>query len=284
MLKQTIIPLLLLTIFAACNSAEREAAMTALTAAADSTSFSADVKDLQSPSRKIVRTADINCRVADVNQTVAKLETITRSLNGMIMDSRTENRIDDVKTLDYKTDSLKQVRVYTTTAYLTLKVPVQHTDSVMAMIPSLVSFIENRNLQQEDKTWAYLSNAMKNEIAKTAPQTTPLKDVEAIACEDSKKELVVDRKMENMQLLDDVNYATVTLQLFQPAKMDALVIINPNTATTLPLGRELVLALQGGYEMGKNILLVCVQLWPLWLLLAMGLFLYRKMRNAKLTT
>jgi len=65
---QTIIPFLLLTIFAACNNAEREAAMTALTAAADSTSFAADVNNLQSmePQNLVAEMNDAYIKLLDL--------------------------------------------------------------------------------------------------------------------------------------------------------------------------------------------------------------------------
>lgn len=57
--RKNLLFVLLLMIFAACNNAEHDAAMKEFAATADSTVLSSDVDLLQSPSRKIVRTADI---------------------------------------------------------------------------------------------------------------------------------------------------------------------------------------------------------------------------------
>jgi hypothetical protein len=270
-----------LALFVACNNAEQRAALNEMTAAADSTVLGSDITDINSPSRKMVHSADISCRVDDVYDVTSKLEDLVHSLNGVVAESRMENRTEETKTLHYKPDSLKQVRMYTTTAYITLRVPQQYADSVMEVIPSMATFIEHRTLKQEDKTMQYLSNALKNEALKPTIADTPLKTEQAIVYNDQKKEQIVERKINNLQLLDDVNYATITVELFQPQKVDALTIIDPSTATALPFGKRLFISFSDGWHGCMEFLLVLIQLWPLWLIVGLLIWGYRQGRKRK---
>jgi hypothetical protein len=252
-----------------------------MTAAADSTTLGSDITDINSPSRKMVRTADITCRVDDVYDVTSRLENTVRALHGIVAESRMENRTDETKTLNYKPDSLKQVRTYTTTAYLTLRVPQEYLDSVMKLIPSMATFIEHRTLKQDDNTLQYLSNALKNEALKPTIADTPLKTEQAIVYNDNKKEQIVDRKINNLQLLDDANYATISVDLFQPQKVDALTIADPASATVLPFGKRLGLALIGGWNGCREVLLTLLQIWPLWLLVLLLGWGYKQARKRK---
>lgn len=278
------IPLLWLT---ACENSQEE-----YIASADSTTLAHNVSSMNSPSRKIIRTADVRCRVSNVYDAANKLEDFTRSLDGIVADSRMENNVTNSETIHYKPDSQKIAQTYTGTAHLTLRVPSFYLDTLMKQIPSLSSFINARNLKQQDVTLAYLSNAMKNEAAGVAPPVVVKKkgSHELVAnpkqtkIDSGKAEVVVDRRIENLQLLDDVNYATLTVELYQPGMADVLVVADPAYAARIPFSVQLTQSLSGGWYLLQNLFLVWVRLWPLWVLAAIGFGVYRLTRKRKVIT
>jgi hypothetical protein len=278
------IPLLWLT--ACSNSTE------AYIASADSTTLAHNVSDIASPSRKIIRTADIRCRVSNVYDAASKLEDMTRSLDGMVTDSRIENRITNSETIHYKPDSQKIAQTYTGAAHLTLRVPSFYLDTLMKQIPALASFMDTRNLKQEDVTLAYLSNAMKNEAAGVASPAVVKKkgsnelvaNTKQTKIDSGKADVVVDRRIDNLQMLDDVNYATLTVELYQPGMADVLVVANPAYATRIPFDVQFAQALSGGWYLFQNLFLVWVRLWPLWVLCAIGYGVYRVSKKRKVIT
>jgi hypothetical protein len=79
-----------------------------------------------------------------------------------------------------------------------------------------------------------------------------------------------------MAILDDVNYATFSVQLFQPQLADVQVIVNPDRVIRAGFGTELLTALRNGADIFKNVLLFFLQLWPFLLLTAAGWFGYKK--------
>jgi hypothetical protein len=251
------------------------------TAAADSTTFSNEITTLNSPSRKRIRTADVRCRVSNVFNATSSLEHVVTSMDGVIVESTLQNEFGISKEIPYSADSLKRIQLYSPTANLTLRVPAAKLDSVVQSLTAMASFIDYRTLKSQDKTLDYLSNALKNNEQGNVEETKPVPvnkkaPLDVIAYEDRKKENIIDRKILNMAILDDVNYATFSVQLFQPQLADVQVIVNPDRVIRAGFGTELLTALRNGADIFKNVLLFFLQLWPFLLLTAAGWFGYKK--------
>ncbi|QHS63303.1 DUF4349 domain-containing protein [Chitinophaga agri] len=284
-------PMALLAIScSAGTSSYSEAADTTTIAVADSTTFSNDITSLNSPSRKRVRTADVRCRVSNVFNTVSALEHVVAGVDGIIAESNMQNYEVTVKDVPYATDSLRRIQLYTPVATMTLRVPAAHLDSVVHTLTSMATFIEFRTLKDEDKTLSYLSNSMKNDGPKSpAVKPTPFTNtVEADAYRDEKHVTETDRKIANMAILDDVHYATFTVQVFQPQMADQQVIVNPERITRTGFGTQIRMALRTGLESIGALFILLIACWPYLLLLALGFYFYhkglRKVLRKKLTT
>jgi hypothetical protein len=252
------------------------------TATADSTTFSNEITSINSPSRKRVRTADVRCRVNNVFNATSALEHVVNSMDGIVVESTMQNEFGVTKEIPYSADSLKHIQLYSPTANLTLRVPAAKLDSVVQSLTAMASFIDYRTLKSQDKTLDYLSNALKNNEQGNTEETAPpvpvkKKALDVIAYEDRKKENIIDRKIVNMAILDDVNYATFSVQLFQPQIADVQIIINPDRITRAGFGAELLTALRNGADIFKNVLLFFLQLWPFLLLTVAGWFGYKKL-------
>ena len=115
------------------------------------------------PGHKIIRTADLQCKVPNVFNATTRLEQLVRSVGGIVQESQLSNRNTEIKTAYYKPDSLKQLQTYTTTSFITLRVPYMYLDSVVNAIPAMANFIDSRTLKQSDVTYQYLANELKNQ-------------------------------------------------------------------------------------------------------------------------
>ncbi|GAA0527268.1 DUF4349 domain-containing protein [Chitinophaga japonensis] len=267
---------------AACQAGEHHAAREAAVydAAADSTTFSNDMAALNSPSRKRVRSANVRCRVPDVFTATLQLEQAVNGMSGIVVESSLQNSFGPVQDLPYTRDSLKRVQLYTPTAFLTLRVPAAGLDSVVGMLTAMASFVDHRSMKEEDRTLAYLSNALKNKASGSAgitpgKQHTPL---DVAAYQDAQKAKAIDRKIANLAILDDVNYATFTVQLFQAQRADIQVVVNPDRITRAGFGTAVLTAVGNGADMLRETVLFILQLWPFVLLAAIGWVIYKKRR------
>jgi len=305
-----IIPVLGMCACSANNMSKEERAYAAT---ADSTTFSGDMSNINSSSRKRVKSADARCRVPSVFEATSKLERLVTSLGGVVVESSLQNESVQQYQLPYSTDSIKSIQLYTPTANLTLKVPVARLDSVDQSLTAIASFIEHRVIKDQDMTLKYLGNAMRNEqhevkankeewaaekreqaaekraklaakgAAGTSVNVTTAgaesndEQLNAVAYKDQKDDAVIDRRLNNLAILDDVAYSTLTIQLYQPQVTDVQIVLNPAQISRAGFGTELLTAVKSGAEVLRNILLFFVQIWPFLIAGIVGWIGYRKL-------
>ena len=229
---------------------------------------------LGSPDRKIIRTADFTCKVQNVLNTVNELEGIVTAAGGIVQESQVANTAGEVKILQYKPDSLRRAQAYTTTATLTLRVPSARLDSLVRRIPALAVFMDSRTLRQTDVTARSIGNELKT--ATGTKVYTPQKGVQLARktedlvrlqeYEDGKQEKLIDRKVENMLLMDDVRYATITVVLSQAEQVFIQTVIDPEYATREPFATRFMLGINSGWQGVLALFIAIATTWPLILL------------------
>jgi len=246
--------------FMSCSSYNREA------------TTAADVTPLQSDARKKIKTADLRCRVPDVLKATASLEHLVLSLKGVVEESNLENEIRSQHTLPLSADSIRLIKRYTPVANLTLRIPAEHLDSVVTTLTTMAGFIDYRKLKDQDVSLEFERNEMKNEITgdQLAPReiqhTQMNKELEVAEHQASRKEAAIDRRIENLAILEQVAFSTITVQLFQPEQADIQVVANPEKLSRPAMGTAITDALHTGANVFRAIFLFLLQLWPLWLL------------------
>ena len=280
---------LMIPILGICACSSKNASMKEYAATADSTTFANDISDLASASRKRVKSADIRCHVPSVFAATSKLEHLVTGVGGIVVESTLQNEAVQQYELPYTSDSVKAVQLYTPTANLTLKVPVAYLDSVDQSLTGMSDYIQHRVIKDQDMTLKYLSNALKNEhqeqqAAKAekaaGEKIVPAKNgttLDVVQYKDDKEETVIDRRINNLAILDDVAYSTVTVQLYQPQVADIKVIQNPAQLSRAGFGTELLTAIRSGAEVLRNIFLFFVQIWPFLLASVLGWIGYKKL-------
>jgi hypothetical protein len=242
------------------------------------------VLSLANPARKVLRTADLRCRVRDAYAAASALENTVQAIGGAITESRLEATETSTKEVAHGEDSLKQVRTFTTTAHLTLRVPVAQLDSVVRLVPQEALFLHHRTLAQEDATLRYLSSELKNkttdhthEALAKAHRTGEV--ITASEYEDNRAERSIDRRIQNLDILDRAAFATLTVEYYQPQSVDAQVVVNLESAARTPPGARMGLAFRNGWRGMEGLLVALIALWPLWLLTVAGVMLYRAVRR-----
>ncbi|MBC9908793.1 DUF4349 domain-containing protein [Chitinophaga varians] len=291
-IRYLVIPALAL---AACSSdkhrsyADEAAAPTAdknadqYVAAADSTNFSGDIASLTAASRKRVRAADVRCRVTDVFHAATRMEQVVSAVQGVVVESTMKNEYAGQYDLPYSSDSLKRMQLYTPTANLTLRVPVASLDSVVTILTSMAVLIDYRTKTDQDYTLSYLANALKNKHAGqhtakvVADKKTTTLDVAKY--EDQQEETKVDRSISNLKILDDVAYATFTVELFQSQAASTETVINPRAVSRAGFGTEVRTAVVDGANLLRDLFLFFIQIWPLVIMGILGWWGYRRYRR-----
>jgi len=239
---------------------------------------------------KFVHTANFQCKVQDVFNSTIKLEQLVRSVGGIVVESNMNNSTTDTKTMSYKEDSLRQIQTYTTSAIITVRVPSLYLDSVTNAIPAMSTFIDSRSLKQSDMTYGYLRNELKNQQdddKKSIAQAHTLakKSSDAIAVQQYEKETdneKISEKIDNMQIQDNVDYATVYVTFSQPERVYVQAIVNAPFFSRVPFSEQCKAALNNGCGIVSALAVGIMSIWPL-LLLTGGIWLvYKKVTRKKL--
>lgn len=263
----------------AYDSAEAPAASSPADAYAAADSAGAPIA-LTDPARKILRTANLRCRVRDAYDAASGLETTVRAIGGSITESSLQTIELSTEEVAQGEDSLKQIRTIVTTAHLTLRVPVAQLDSIVRLVPQDALFLHHRTLAQEDATLRYFSAELKNKSADHTDEALAKARrtgdvITASEYADTRTERSIDRRIQNLDILDRAAFATLTVEYYQPQSVDAQVIVNPAAVARTPLGARMAAALRTGWRGMEGLLVLVVGLWPLWLLGAAGVMLYR---------
>lgn len=292
MRQQKIIPLFLVVIacFSACanDPAAEERAMNEYLASADSvaTSSSPDLADLTSDARKVIRKAYIRCRVDNVAHAVKELEQFAEDAGGFVQSSHTENDIISEKSVVYQSDSLKTAQLYRTTATMVIRVPYFALDTLSARIGGMASFIHHRDMNREDVTLQFLSNALKNRTFIHAKEVTSAKNKQpgtdgGVLAHDQASQQV-DRRIANLAIVDDTRYATLSLEIYQPEQTVFMITQNAGKMVEPAFAEQLGAAVGKSIDMLKGLILGIVTIWPVWLILLVSISWYKRVnRNRK---
>ena len=92
---------------------------------------------------------------------------------------------------------------------------------------------------------------------------------------DSRQEEKIGRKIENMQLMDSVSYATFTVAFSQPGQVYTQIIVNAAYVTATPFMLQCKAALNNGWDIVKAIAVAFLTIWPLLLVAALALLAYK---------
>jgi hypothetical protein len=282
-----LMPLLAL---ASCAN-QTEKAVNTETAAAYAPVQDADesISTADTTARKIIRTADFVCSVQNVHNAVSKLELLVKGTGGFVQESHTTNENTRVDTKRYKADSLLQATSYTTTAHLVLRVPAQYIDSIIYTLPTIATYVESRTLKQDDVTLQYLSNRMKSETGRDEAIANAVRlakkskeSLEIQQYKDNQHSDYVNRKIENLSLLRDVNYATISVALSQPGETRVVSIADPDYITRVPVWLQFRDAFRSGVVTCEELLIGLLNIWPLILLSVGGWMLFRRAKKRRL--
>jgi hypothetical protein len=240
-----------------------------------------------------IRTADVRCRVDEVANSTYTVEKTVNSLGGYVSNTQLASN----QTWQYQTqvsdDSLRQITKYVVTNNVTIRVPAKNLDSLLKALVPLVDYMDYRNVTVNDITLEQIAiqleqarlakyNAMLQE--KVVDQTSkPDKLMDAAAAMLAKQEQKDLAYLESLRLNDQVAFATVNLQLYQPETTSTVMIYNerPQPPYEIGIGERLADSLYAGWKGFSYILSGIVILWPLWLIGGLVFyFVRRQMKKA----
>jgi hypothetical protein len=186
--------------------------------------------------KKFIKTVEIKFRTNNVLYTTEKIEDLASAYGGYIIYSNLQNRDENYKRTKISRDSILISRQITVLNNIQLKIPNEILDSLLRKLNPLVSFFDYRIIKLDDVTLQYIStenktarfrNYEKRQTQHIDSGKAKLRDIS------NAEDNLLDRQNEadnlflnKMGLDNDVNYCTVSIEIYQKSIIATEVIPN----------------------------------------------------------
>ena len=286
-----VLTLLALGLIVACKeSVAEETSDYSENVATDSTSVvssSAAVENKNS-NRKFVRTADVKFKVKNVAKSTYAIEDATTKFGGFVTYTNLQSNIHSEDRTKVSQDSTLVTTKYKVDNNITIRVPNTKMDTVIKTIAKQIHFLDYRIIKADDVSLQMLSNELAqkrsnssekrlaNAIDSKGKKLNQIVDAEATL--DVKKEQNDASKLQNLSLQDQVNFSTLTLNIYQDESIKQEMIANEKSINAYRpnIGLQIWDSIKTGWFMLENIVSFLVVLWPFALIGFLGFLGYKK--------
>ncbi len=246
-----------------------------------SSSDSTSISGLTGDSIKLVKTASINFKVRDVDQSARAVSALVQKLGGMVFDQSLQSNEQNSREIRLSQDSLMIISAITPHADVTVRVPVANLETFMFGVSDLGYYTGSSNLHIDDRSLLYLQNALKQKArTKILSRAGSKKDSAISATAIKVNDEAIDQQIANRSIDADVNYSLVTLSFFQNP-----VVRKETTANyliseyQLPFSTRLADAMRAGWQHFLDFLLALAHLWMFIVVTIAVLLGYRYFRQ-----
>lgn len=286
-----VLTLLALGLIVACKeSVAEETPDYSENVATDSTSVvssSAAVENKNS-NRKFVRTADVKFKVKNVAKSTYAIEDATTKFGGFVTYTNLQSNIHSEDRTKVSQDSTLVTTKYKVDNNITIRVPNTKMDTVIKTIAKQIHFLDYRIIKADDVSLQMLSNELaqkrSNSSEKRLANAIDSKGkklnqvVKAEETLDAKKEQNDASKLQNLSLQDQVNFSTLTLNIYQDESIKQEMVANEKSINAYRpnIGLQIWDSIKTGWFMLENIISFVVVLWPFALIGFLGFLGYKK--------
>lgn len=238
-------------------------------------SSSAAVQNKKDSVRKFIRTADLKFKVNNVQQSTYIIEDIVGKHNGFVTLSNLASTINHKNTVKVSADSLLETIYYVTENTMSMRVPNTSLDTVLKEIAKQITFLDYRIIKAEDVSLQFMANKWTqkraekhyarlekaiDEKAKKLKETTEAE--ESLA---TKEESADYSKIDNLSLIDQVNYSTINLLVYQREIIKKELIENEKNIREYEPNffSKIKDSLRDGWLFLEGFVLFLLRLWPL---------------------
>lgn len=278
LLMRKIFLLLLSTVYLfACNSYQSNDA--------EKTSYAASAAAEESytgDSVKLVRTANLQMKVQQVEKTAPEISTLTKKLGGMVMLYQLDASEDYSTSVPYSDDSMRVITRYTPQANMEVRIPTHQLDTFLFTVAKLGYYTRNSNMQVDDRSLSYLRNVRKQQVRTNAveSQLHQKRSTNDMVKNIQVQDEMIDQQIDNKYIDYDVLFSVVKIDLFQNALLREEVTIRANLSSyTAPFSYKMKQAFLSGWSHFQQLIIAITHLWMLIILFPLVYVLVKWMRK-----
>lgn len=234
-----------------------------------------------------IRTADVRCRVDEVADATYRVEDVVKDLGGYVSNTQLASTVTHQQQNQVSEDSLEKITHFEVSNTLTIRVPARNLDSLIRSLVPLVDHMDYRIVNVNDITLDQLAqelmqkrNAKYNAMLqdKIIDETSKPDKIMNAADAMLAKQIEADNAfLESLRLRDQVAYATLTLQLYQPETTEATIVpFEKYTPYDEGTWSRFGNAVAAGWKGLSYILAGIIMMWPLWLIGGLAFYFIRR--------
>jgi hypothetical protein len=286
--KSSLVLLSFTSLLMSCKKAEAPEEQATSDVATETAVSSSAAVEKQDSTRKFVRTADIKFKVKNVTQTTYAIENITNKFDGFVTYTNLQSNVIDEFETKISQDSTLETTRYNVENNITIRVPNKRLDTVIKCIAKQIDFLNYRVIKADDVSLKMLSNqlaqqrsANKEKRVEKAIDTKGKKINDVIDAENNlanQKEQKDLAKLDNLSMQDQVNFSTLTIQIYQGESIKQQMVANTKDYNYYKpnIGLRLLDSLKTGWNILLDIIVFLFQIWWLFLIGITGFFLHKK--------
>ncbi|MEN9337609.1 MAG: hypothetical protein RLZZ500_2596 [Bacteroidota bacterium] len=250
------------------------------------TTVAADTKN--DKSKKLVRTGEVRVRVNDVVESTHRIENAVSAAGGFVTHTKMESKVEERKETEISNDSLLISTQYHTENDMVVRVPTAQLNSVLQAIAKEVEYVDYRNIDTEDVTLQFVANSLeskrKNETSLRLEKGIDGRSAklnQVIEAENEREAKASERdvkQLENKQLDNKVNYATLALKLYQNSviKQERIASMERMDRLQPAFGTRAWNNIKTGWFAFESIFSFLLLFWPVGLLGGLGYYGYKR--------
>jgi hypothetical protein len=287
--KRSLILLAVIALIISCKKSEvaSEESTSDIAVNTDSISSSAAVEK-EGSTRKFIRTADLKFKVKNVTQSTYAIENITNKFDGFVTYTNLQSNIIDKFETKISQDSTLETTRYNVENNITIRVPNKRLDTVIKSISKQIDFLDYRIIKADDVSLKMLSNQLSQKRSSTnekrvekAIDTKGKKINDIMEAENnlaSQKEQNDNSKLENLSIQDQINFSTLTIQIYQHESVKQEMIANTKDYNYYKpnIGIRIIDSLKTGWYVLLDVIVFIIEIWWLLFITIGGFFLYKK--------
>jgi hypothetical protein len=256
---------------------------------ADSTAVSSSAAvEPKNSKQKFIRTADIKFKVKNVVKSTYAIENAVAKFGGFVTYTNLQSNIHDQIKTKISQDSTLETTKFSVENNITIRVPNTQLDTVIKSIAKQIDFLDFRVIKADDVSLKLLANQLSQKRSTTnekrvekAIDTKGKKINDIMEAENAlanQKEANDSKTIENLSMQDQVNFSTITLQLYQNETIKQEITAGEKDSTYYKpnLGIQIIDSLKTGWYILQSILVFLLNLWPFILISLGGFLLYKK--------
>lgn len=241
--------------------------------------------------RKFIRTAHAEFKVKDVYQSALAIEDVVAAHGGFVVKNDVDTQVGVVQRRPKGGGKLLELAEYTVHGSLTVRVPSDRTQEFLRAIVTQMEFLDGRSFEARDAQFELLRQQLAWRRNQEAQQDigAAVEDggklgqkADAISARNDAKSARDEALIAQKEFEDRVAFSTIELSLHQSPRIRQTELIDTEAvfAQNSPgFFNRLGSALSVGWYGVLDVLLALMQVWPLWLLIAAGIWAWRRWRR-----